>query len=173
MCLKQSSLILSTLIPGPNSPGNKIDVYLQPLIEELIELWNIGTETYDASKNETCNMRVGLLWTISDFPAYGMLSGWSVHGEKACPCCNSETDSKWLAKSHKYCFMGSRRFLDTNHPFRLNKNAFNGVEEFREAPVMLIGAEELRQVREILDLMAPKHGRKRTFSGHCLIGSLT
>ncbi|XP_010679716.2 uncharacterized protein LOC104895019 [Beta vulgaris subsp. vulgaris] len=120
LCLKKSFLILSTLIPGPTSPGNKIDVYMQPLIEELLELWNVGSETYDAFKDENFNMRAGLLWTISDFPAYGMLSGWSVHGEKACPCCNIDTASKWLRNGHKYCFWAHRRWLDFDHAFRLN-----------------------------------------------------
>lgn len=39
ICMKQTSLILSMIIPGPDSPGNDIDVYLQPLIDELLELW--------------------------------------------------------------------------------------------------------------------------------------
>ena len=48
MCMKQPYLILSTLIDGPHGPGNKIDVYLQPLIDELNELWKDGIDTYDA-----------------------------------------------------------------------------------------------------------------------------
>jgi phosphoribulokinase len=38
MCMKQMSFILSLVIPGPSSPGMDIDVYLQPLIDELLEL---------------------------------------------------------------------------------------------------------------------------------------
>jgi len=38
------------MIPGPQSPGNDIDVYLQSLIQELKDLWEFGVETYDASK---------------------------------------------------------------------------------------------------------------------------
>jgi len=30
-------------------------------------------------------MRAVLIWIINDFPAYGMLSGWSMHGKLACP----------------------------------------------------------------------------------------
>jgi hypothetical protein len=33
MCMKQTSWILSLVIPGPSSPGMDIDVYLQPLID--------------------------------------------------------------------------------------------------------------------------------------------
>ena len=38
MCMKRPSFMLSLVIPGPFSPGNDIDVYLKPLIEELKEL---------------------------------------------------------------------------------------------------------------------------------------
>ena len=38
MCMKMSSLILSLVVPGPSSPGIAIDLYLQPLIEELKKL---------------------------------------------------------------------------------------------------------------------------------------
>ena len=77
MCMKSEYSILSLLIPGSRSPGNDIDIYLQPLIDELKLLWESGVETYDASRNETFQMRAALMWTISDFPAYAMLSGWS------------------------------------------------------------------------------------------------
>ncbi|KAI3952464.1 hypothetical protein MKW92_019659, partial [Papaver armeniacum] len=30
-----------------NSFGNDIDVYLQPIMEELKELWGVGGKTYD------------------------------------------------------------------------------------------------------------------------------
>jgi len=38
-CMKQSSLIMSMIIPGPKMPGNKIDVYLQPLVAELLHYY--------------------------------------------------------------------------------------------------------------------------------------
>ncbi|KAK2648707.1 hypothetical protein Ddye_016196 [Dipteronia dyeriana] len=34
-CMSQENLILTLLIPRPKQPGNDIDVYLQPLIEDL------------------------------------------------------------------------------------------------------------------------------------------
>jgi len=37
MCMKYYYFIMPTLIPGPKAPGNNIDVYLQPLIDELKE----------------------------------------------------------------------------------------------------------------------------------------
>jgi len=50
--MKQTSFILSLIIPRPSSPSMDIDVYLQPLTEELQKLWNIGVRTYDASNKK-------------------------------------------------------------------------------------------------------------------------
>ncbi|XP_057251833.1 uncharacterized protein LOC130591892 [Beta vulgaris subsp. vulgaris] len=80
MCMKSDNMILSLLIPGPKSPGDDIDVFLQPLVDELNELWEFGVKTFDAYAKETFNMRAVLLWTINDFPAYANLSGWSTKG---------------------------------------------------------------------------------------------
>ncbi|CAN1784573.1 hypothetical protein LINPERHAP1_LOCUS16616 [Linum perenne] len=104
MCMKQPFIFLSVLIDGPKAPGDKIDVFLQPLIEELKELFVDGAQTFDSFKNEMFQMRAGLLWTINDFPAYANLSGWSTKGEYACPSCNSETSYRRLhfAKKGSY-----------------------------------------------------------------------
>ena len=45
------------------------------------------------------------MWTISDFPAYAMLSGWSTKGKFACLCCNYNTNSHYLKHSRKMCYM--------------------------------------------------------------------
>ena len=55
MCMKQSYFLMRLLIPCPNAPDNDIDIYLEPLIEELKELWEVGVETYDKSKKEIFN----------------------------------------------------------------------------------------------------------------------
>ena len=43
-CIKKEFSMMSLLIQGPISPGKDIDVYLQPLVDELKELWEIGVE---------------------------------------------------------------------------------------------------------------------------------
>nr|KYP30927.1 hypothetical protein KK1_049591 [Cajanus cajan] len=110
-CMKQPYLMLSLLIPGPSSPKSSIDVYLEPLIDELKECWENGFETYDAYSKQLFQAYVALLWTVSDFPAYAMLSGWSTSGKLACPICNYHTCSRYLKNSKKMCYMGHRRFL--------------------------------------------------------------
>ncbi|KAA0049803.1 uncharacterized protein E5676_scaffold142G00300 [Cucumis melo var. makuwa] len=46
--MKKSNFFISLLIPSPRSPSRELDVYLQPLIEELKELWSLGVPTYDS-----------------------------------------------------------------------------------------------------------------------------
>ena len=41
------------------------------------------------------------MWTISDFPAYSMLSGWSTVGRLAYPYCMEDLDSFRLNRSVK------------------------------------------------------------------------
>jgi hypothetical protein len=109
MCMKQQYFILSMIIPGPTAPRMNIDVYLQPLILELQELWNVGVRTYDISMKKSFIMRIALMWTINDFPAYANLSGWSTMGLLAYPYCMHSTRSTWLTYGRKYCYMGHRR----------------------------------------------------------------
>lgn len=61
------------------------------------------------------------MWTISDFPAYANLSGWSTKGKTSCPCCNENTRSRWLSNGRKFCYMGHRRFLPMSHRFQEDK----------------------------------------------------
>ena len=112
-CMKAPFTFLSLLIPGPRSLGKEIDIYLQPLIDELHELCVDGIQTYDSFSASFFQLRAALLWTINDFPAYGDLSGWRTKGYKACPVCNVDTSSMRLKS--KICYMGHRRYLPLTH----------------------------------------------------------
>ncbi|XP_020270940.1 uncharacterized protein LOC109846125 [Asparagus officinalis] len=160
MSLKPEYFMLSLLIPGPQSPGNNIDVYLQPLIDDLKELWEVGLLTYDASSKQPFYVRAALLWTISDFPAFAMLSGWSTKGKLACPCCNYGTCSQYLKYSRKMCYMGHRRFLSDNHPWRLNRRNFNGHVELGKKPESLSGIEIMEELRGFVNDFGKKQKKK-------------
>ncbi|KAH0642243.1 hypothetical protein KY290_033841 [Solanum tuberosum] len=148
MCMKHTSFILSMIIPGKQTPRNNIDVYLQPLVKELHELWNDGVETFDSSLNETFRMHAALMWRISNFPGLGILSGWNTYTGFACPTCNFDTEPCRLHHGKKWCFMGHRRFLRRNHRFRLSRVRFNGSTEERNPPLKLSGSNILRQIVE-------------------------
>ena len=66
-------------------------MYLQRLIKELNVLWEEGVQIYDAYSRENFVLHVAVLWTISNFPAYAVLSGWPTKGQFAYPACNKET----------------------------------------------------------------------------------
>ncbi|XP_074315383.1 uncharacterized protein LOC141651578 [Silene latifolia] len=141
-------------------PGNNIDIYLQPLIEELKDLWNVGLETYDKFRNETFKLHAALTWTISDFPRNSMLSGWKTKGKFACPSCNHETESLYLKHSKKMCYMGGRIFLDVNDPLRRDKKSFNGKVELRTRPRPLIGFHVLDELSEFVNSFGKKEKQK-------------
>ncbi|KAM1616076.1 hypothetical protein ACFX15_024448 [Malus domestica] len=44
LCMSKDNVILSLLIPGKEQLGNDIDVYFEPLIDDLKKLWNNGIE---------------------------------------------------------------------------------------------------------------------------------
>ncbi|CAM8912231.1 unnamed protein product [Rhodiola kirilowii] len=125
MCMKTRFMWLTILIPGPSNPKKRIDMYLRPLIDDLIVLWNVGVDTFDASRCQNFRMRAALMWTISDFPAYGMLSGWSTQGKLGCPYCMEDTKTFYLQNGRKICYFDChRRFLSRDHAYRNNTRNF-------------------------------------------------
>ena len=71
MCMKQSNSILSFLIPGKHSPGSDMNLYCEALINDLLDMFENGVRTYDASRGEYFQLRAAILWTITDFPGLG------------------------------------------------------------------------------------------------------
>jgi len=53
-------MFLTCIIPRPTNLKNKIDVCLQPLIDELKSLWD-GVQTYDISMRQNFVMRTALM----------------------------------------------------------------------------------------------------------------
>ncbi|XP_050378308.1 uncharacterized protein LOC126795524 [Argentina anserina] len=124
MCMKKEFNILTLLIPGPKSPGKCLDVYLRPLIDEVKDLRNNGKATFDRHSQSSFRMRAATMWTISDFPAYGMLSSQTTHGYKACPICLDNVNSSW-------------------HAGKFDASAFDGTEEWDTQPQKWSGDEVL------------------------------
>ena len=105
MTTKRHFIMLSLIIPGKKSiSGEHFDIYLQPLVEELQILWHNGVPTADAAMyggSREFNMKAILLWTIYDFPAYGIVAGRVTKGYRACPCCGPNTTSRRSRALHK------------------------------------------------------------------------
>jgi hypothetical protein len=81
---KRFFVMLALLIPGPDSVlAANIDVFLAPLIDDLLELWK-GVQAWDACSRSFFSMRAMLLWCIHDYPAYGLSSSICTKGYLGC-----------------------------------------------------------------------------------------
>jgi len=68
--------MMPVLIQGPKQPGNDINIYLRPLVEELLLLWSKpGVRVWDEYRQEHFDLRALLFVTINDWPALSNLSG--------------------------------------------------------------------------------------------------
>ncbi|XP_022032165.1 uncharacterized protein LOC110933243 [Helianthus annuus] len=157
LAMKRKYIMMSLLIQGPKQPGNDIDVYLSPLIEDLKTLWSSGVDMYDAYKKEQFKLRAMIFCTISDFPAYGNLSGYKTKGKKACPVCEDETSSVYLKNCKKTVYMGHRRFLPDGHIYREKKEEFDGSTELRKIRKRFDAFSRVKNLKTVLG--------KKTVSG--------
>jgi len=105
MCMRLEFMFLSMVIPGLSSSGRNIDVCVRSLIDELKQMWSSRALTYDISRKHNFVMRAALMWTINDFPAYGMVSSWSTHGKLACPYCMENNKAFTLTNGGKAFFL--------------------------------------------------------------------
>ncbi|GJU09035.1 hypothetical protein Tco_1125465 [Tanacetum coccineum] len=138
--------MLSVLISG--YPKNDINVFLEPLVDDLHTLFETGVDTYDASTKENFNLCAIMLWTINDYHALGTLCGCPYSGFKGCVLCGKYTHCVRLSASSKQSYAGHKRYLPYNHPFRRQKKAFNGQQEFQLAPNPLTGEQIYNEIRK-------------------------
>ena len=121
MCMRLEFMFFSIIIPGPRSPGQNINVCLRQLIDE----WSSGALTYDISRKQNFVIRAALMWTINDFPTYGMVSSWSTHRKLACPYCMENNKAFTLTNRGKASFLYCHHcFLPPNHIYKKNKKDF-------------------------------------------------
>ena len=159
MIMKEESMFLALVIPGPKHPGRDIDILLEPLINELNKLWSHGEMTWDGHKRENFLMQASLLWTVSDYPAYEMLCRWGTKGRLGCFYCMEKTKAFQLENGGKSCWFDCHRcFLPLDHAFRRDKKNFikNRVEN--DPPPPSLTGEELLDVVSLIEPI--KWGKK-------------
>ena len=110
LCMKRKYMMLCMMIAGSRQPGNDIDVYLTPLIEDLRKLWVDGIDVYDANVGQTFLLRAMIFCTVNDFPAYGNLSRYGVKGHHACPICEQNMSFIQLKHGKKTVYTRHRDF---------------------------------------------------------------
>ena len=169
--MKRKYIHMSMLIEGPKQPGNDINLYLGLLKEELDTLWKTPANTWDAAEKEYFPMRAALLTTVHDYLGYGYVAGQVVHGFSGCVRCMDDTTYRQLDRdpgSSKTVFMGHRRWLRDDDPWRKRKDLFDGETEPRGRPRTRSGEEidELLKTWKDCPLSgkkqkAPEPGKKR------------
>ena len=78
---------------------------------------------FDASNGKKFDLHAAVIWCIHDYPALSTLSGRVTGGYYACVRCDKNPCSKRLRS--KICYIGHRRFLPMEHPWR-RKKYFDG-----------------------------------------------
>ena len=107
-CMEESNFMIALLIPSPKSPGKHIDVFLQPLIEDLLALWS-GVDTIDCLTGKDLKLCAAVLWCIHDYHALSTLSGHTTKGFFACLHCDKDPLSYSIRS--KRCYIGHCRLL--------------------------------------------------------------
>lgn len=117
LCQKRKYLLLTILIQGPKQPGIDIDVFLEPLMQEMERLWRYGEPMYDAFRKEDFICRAIIFVTTNDYPALFALSG-QIKGKAGCLVCLDGTTWVFLDAFKKTVYLRYRRFLKTTHRYR-------------------------------------------------------
>ena len=156
---KKFFISLVVLIPSPNSPtSNNIDVFLQPLVRDLLKLWTripaINMCKPEGERRFT--LRAMLIWIVNDYPTFGLLSEQQIHGYKGCP----QTCAKHAVLLKKMIYLGARRYLHADHRFRRARATLNNHQEWQLSPETPTGEEVLWW--ELRDLIFSMHAVSRT-----------
>jgi hypothetical protein len=153
LCTKKFFILLALLIPGKQSVTSEhLDLYLELLVEELLQLWE-GVSTYDACKEVgycEFTLRGMLIWTIHNYPDYGIVGGFSHQGYAGCPYCRSDLGAEHSLDLGKQTYRGTRRWLPQNHAYQSSAmvDHFNGQVENRNRSNIVSVEDQLTHAAE-------------------------
>lgn len=99
--VEKRNLILCGIMPGPRQPKD-LDTFLQPLLEELLQLQD-GIDCFDGFRKDNFQLRAHLLPICGDMPAIAKIGGLKGHNSM-CPCRYCEIRGIRPAKSTHYYY---------------------------------------------------------------------
>jgi hypothetical protein len=94
--------MLSILIQGPKQFGIDIDVFLEPLMEDMVKLRNEGVCMWD--QHEYFTLKAIIFVCVNDALGGFTVSG-KTKGKSGCPVCVDGTVSVYLPSSKKLVSM--------------------------------------------------------------------
>jgi hypothetical protein len=148
LCHKQKYLLLTTLISGPKQAGVDIDVFLEPLMEDMQKLWKHRVNVWDEYKKEHFNLKAIIFCTINDNPARLALTR-PVKRKIGCVICVDQMESIYLLCSSKLVYKRHHRFLPPKHRYHQWRSSFDGMIENGEAPKHRDGKFVFEMVKNI------------------------
>jgi hypothetical protein len=117
---KRKYLLLTILISKPTQPGVDMEIFLEPLMEDMKILWKMGVEMLDEYRKDSFTLREIIFVTINDYPVLFTLLG-QFKGKVGCVVCIDGTAYVSLDASKKIVYMTHRRFLLKGHRYRLRR----------------------------------------------------
>jgi hypothetical protein len=105
LCHKRKYLMLSILIQGSKQVGIDIDVFQEPLMEDMVKLWNEGVCMWDQYQQEYFTLYAIIFVCIHDAPEGFTVSGQTKGKSGACPICVDGTALVYLPSSRKLVYM--------------------------------------------------------------------
>jgi hypothetical protein len=160
MCHKWMYLLLTTLISGPKQASNGIDIFLEPLMEDMQKLWKYRVTMWDEYNRQHFNLKAIIFYTINDNPSCLSLTG-QVKGKIGCVVCVDKTESIYLSSSSKLVYMRYHRFLPLKHKYHQWRTRFHGTTENEEAPKHRDGKFVFEMIKNIIVFGKPVKGKRR------------
>jgi hypothetical protein len=141
--------MMPTLISGPVQVSIDIDVYLHPLLDELLVLWaREGIRVWEEHEHEYFNLQAMLFVMIQGGPALGSIFGQVFKGYNGCVWCTHDYGI-WLKHFKKVVYMSHHRFLRAYHPYWRNKKAFDGTIEIHPALTIRNGEQVFQMIKNL------------------------
>jgi hypothetical protein len=109
-CVTKESILCCLFLSKVRSKqaGTDIDVFLEPLIEDMTKLWNEGVRMWDQYQQEYFTLYAIIFVCIYDAPGGFTLSGKTKGKSGACSICVDKTASVYLPSSRKLVYMRHR-----------------------------------------------------------------
>src|SRR3954471_19868271 len=96
--MQRKNIFLTLIVPGSNNSGKNMNVYLQPLMDDLKEAWDYGIWTYDAASKTNFQMHAWLMYSMHDLPAFALFVAW-LSGPGVSVCNSTHDAITWRAEN--------------------------------------------------------------------------
>jgi hypothetical protein len=104
LCHNRKYLMLSILIQVLKQAGIDIDVFLEPLMKDMVELWNEGVHMWDQYQQEYFTLKaIRFVWIHDALGGFTVLG--QTKGKSRYPICMDGTASVYLPSSKKLIFL--------------------------------------------------------------------